>query len=134
TWTEADHPEAVGDADGWITFSLEQLCTAIAPTWASDGDPNALVEICLSSDGGTWTDVITVGAAVHDAGPPDRDNRFFADLSFADSASWVSYRALDGAGNLTSLPDLAFTAIDSTAGPVTADGVGADPAGNDVWA
>jgi uncharacterized protein YgiM (DUF1202 family) len=134
TWTEADHPDAVADSDGWITFSLEQPFTAIAPNWAGDGDSNALVEICLSSDGVTWTDVITVGAAVHDAGPPDRDNRIFADLTFADSESWVSYRAMDAAGNPTSLPDLSFTAIDSAAGPVTADGVGADPAGDDVWA
>jgi uncharacterized protein YgiM (DUF1202 family) len=133
TWTEADHPEITPDADGWITFSLEQAFSAIAPTWAGDGDPNALVQLSLSADGVAWTNVITVGAAVHDAGQPDRDNRYFADLTFADSASWLSYRALDSEGNLTTLPDLAFTAIDSRSGPLTADAVGADPTGEGVW-
>ena len=134
TWTEADHPEATPDADGWITFSLEQPFSAIAPTWAGDGDPNALVQLKLSSDGAIWTDVITVGAAVHDAGQPDRDGRFFADLTFADSATFVAYRPLAADGSSTNLPDLAFTAIDSRSGPVTADAVGAETGGDDVWA
>lgn len=134
TWTEADHPEAMPDADGWITFTLEQPFSAIAPNWAGDGDPNALVQIALSSDGASWTDIITVGAAIHDAGPPDRDNRYFADLTFADSASLVSYRALNADGSLTTLPDLAFSAIDSRSGPVAGDvAIGADTDEDGVW-
>ena len=94
TWTEADHPDVQPDGDGWITFALDAPFSALAPAWDAEGGSDALVEFAIGADGINWTDAVTVGAAISDAGPPDRDGRLFGDLTFADGATWVSYRAL----------------------------------------
>jgi len=133
TWTEADHPDVIPDPDGWITFQLEATFTAIAPNWAASGPASAIVQIALSSNGTTWTDPQSIGAAVHDAGQPDRDNRIFGALTFADNASWVLYRVLDAAGTPTTVPELAFACIDSQSGPLSIDAVGVESSGDGLW-
>ena len=133
TWVENEHLDATPDADGYRSFSLERPFTAIAPTWSNEAGADILIEFALSPDSATWTDFITVGEAIHDAGQPDRDGRGFGELQFADAASVVRYRALDSAGGIISVPGLAFVCIDSTAGPAVAEAVGGEIGRDGIW-
>src|SRR5262249_44138986 len=91
---------------------------AIAPHWGGDGDPSAQVEMRFSSDGATWSDSTTVGAASDSAAKADRDGRIFGQLAvLANGANYVEYRTLDGNGDPATLPSLAFTYLDATDGP-----------------
>jgi uncharacterized protein YgiM (DUF1202 family) len=134
TWVEAEHPDTLPDADGSRTIELEAPFSAIAPTWSGEAGDDVLVEIATSIDGVAWSDPVTVGEAIHDAGPADRDGRRFGELQFAEGASFVRYRALNSRGEVISVPGLAFTCIDSTAGPAWADAVGGEQdATTGVW-
>ena len=115
TWVEAEHPDVVPDPEtGLRTFELEAPFYAIAPTWSGEAADDVLVELSVSVDGSEWSDPVTVGEAVHDAGPPDRDGRRFGELQLAEGASYVRYRSLNSRGELITVPGLAFTCIDST--------------------
>jgi uncharacterized protein YraI len=134
TWVESEHPDLVPDPEtGLRTFELEAPFYAIAPTWSGEAADDVLVELSVSVDGSEWSDPVTVGEAVHDAGPPDRDGRRFGVLQFADGAAFVQYRALNSRGEVITVPGLAFTCIDSTDGPAFADAVGAEQTPGDLW-
>ena len=133
TWVEDEHPDVQPDPDGRRTFSLEMSFSAIAPTWNGEAGDDVLIEFALSPDGAIWTDPITVGEAIHDAGQPDRAGRRFGELQFADAASVVRYRALNSSGIVISVPGLAFVCIDSTAGPAVAEAVGAEVGPDRIW-
>lgn len=93
---------------------------AIAAHWAGSGPADGQVRFSLSFDGETWGDPVTVTVA-EDGRGDDRDDRYFSQLVVASGEQWVQYETLDGNGDATTLPDLVFTYIDSTAGPTTAD-------------
>ena len=133
TWVEVEHPGTNPDSAGYRVFSLEMPFTAIAPTWNFEAGTDVLIEFALSPDGQTWTDFVTVSEATHDAGQPDRDGRRFGELQFADSAAQVRYRARNGAGDIISVPGLAFVCIDSAAGPAVAEAVGGEIGPDGIW-
>lgn len=133
TWVEDEHGDVVPDGDGWRSFALEAPFHAVAPTWNGEAGGDVLVEIAVSIDGARWSDPVVVGEAVHDAGPLDRDGRRFGELIFADGASLVRYRAMDGSGQLISVQGLAFICIDSSAGPDWAEAVGAETERSELW-
>ena len=121
-WIEEDHVSEFATADAERSFTAEFPFTAIAPHWGAEGNPTAIVEIRVSADGQQWSDPVLVGEASADAGPPDRGGRHFGTLVLLDQpAIAVRYRALDAAGNPTTLPALAFTYLDATEGPSVND-------------
>ena len=107
-------------ATGPKEFQADIAFTAIAPHWAGTAPEGGQVSFSLSFDGETWGDPVTVGVA-EDGRGDDRDGRYFAQLVVAGGEQFVRYETLDASGNATTLPDLVFTYIDSTAGPTTAD-------------
>lgn len=114
-WVEADNRQPFSAASILSDFQTDFRFYAIAPHWGGDGDPSASVEMRFSSDGTTWSEPVTVGAASDSAARSDRDGRIFGQLAvLADGARHVRYRTLDASGNPTTLPSLAFTYIDAT--------------------
>jgi uncharacterized protein YgiM (DUF1202 family) len=94
---------------------------AAAPHWGGEGDPNATVQMSFSQDGQNWMDPISVGAATGDAGQPEADGRLYGHLVITDAANYIRYQAFDANGEVTQLPELAFTYIDAIGGPTIDD-------------
>lgn len=114
-------PDNVGGTDGHLQFQANFPFHAIAPHWPGETDFAASVELQTSADGERWSDPWVVGSAHTDAGPTDRDNRTFGELSFTDTSEYVRYRTLNADGTPQGLPGLEFTYIDATGGPSLGD-------------
>ena len=102
-------------------FQIDFAFSAIAPHWAGEAEPGAMVELSLSADGETWSDPVTIRQADAENGRPERDGRRFGQLVASPGASVVAYQSFDAAGNPTTLPDLAFAYIDASPGPTLAE-------------
>lgn len=114
-------PDNVGGNTGALWFEADFAFNAIAPHWPGETAFPAAIQIQLSNDGQSWSEAVVVGPAHTDAGPPDRDNRIYADLVFTEEASMVRYLPLDADGNVVSIPGLTFTYINAKAGPQLSD-------------
>ncbi len=102
-------------------FQTDFTFFAAAPHWSGNGDPNAIVQMSFSPDGENWLDPISVGAATGDAGQPEAGDRLYGHLVLTDAANFIRYQSFDSNGEVTQLPDLAFTYIDATGGPTIDD-------------
>lgn len=116
TWAESNGVGAAEPGTG-VVFKADFPFYAVGAHWGGDTDIAPLLEMSFSADGVSFSDPVTVGAAVEDAGRPERDGRVFSDLVFTDEARFVRYRSLDGAGEPVQLPDLAMTYINAASGP-----------------
>ncbi|MEJ7762888.1 MAG: SH3 domain-containing protein [Thermomicrobiales bacterium] len=118
TWVEADNAFRAADALS-DPFTLESTFPfyAVGAHWSGDVAFPVLVELAFSADGASFTDPVTVAAQEEDAGRPDRNGRYYADLAFADAARFVRYRTLDGNGEPAAVAGFALTYIDASPGP-----------------
>ncbi|MDQ3512144.1 MAG: SH3 domain-containing protein [Chloroflexota bacterium] len=118
TWVEADNAFRAADA---LTdpFTLEAAFPfyAVGAHWSGEVSFPVLVELAFSADGETFTDAVTVAAQEEDAGRPDRNGRYYADLAFAGGARFVRYRTLDGNGQPAAVAGFSITYIDASPGP-----------------
>lgn len=110
-------PEGVGGTGDAIEFTADHAFRAIAPHWAADPTIEGAVEISVSADGATWTDPVVIGPALADAGPADREGRVFGHLLMTSESWHARVRTLDANGEPATLPGLALTYIDASAGP-----------------
>ena len=118
TWVEEDNAfraaESLGDP-----FTLETAFPfyAVGAHWSGEVGFPVLVELAFSADGTTFTDPVTVSAQEEDAGRPDRNGRYYADLTFTGGTRFVRYRTLDGDGQPAAVAGFAMTYIDASPGP-----------------
>ncbi len=123
TWVEADQLGTFSAASTGesLSFQADLPFYAAAPHWSAEAAPGSSVEMSFSANGTDWTDSVAVYEAAEDAGQPELEGRRFGQLLAADGASYIRYQGIDPDGNATSLPGLAFTYIDATAGPTVDD-------------
>ena len=119
-WSEVQQLGLAQRADPaqFISFTADFPFYAVAPSWSSEGDPGAVVELMWSVDGISWSEPVWIGLDLHRG--PDRDGRNIGSLVGAPGASFLQYRTYDAAGNLTTLPGFEIDYIDATAGTTVA--------------
>ncbi len=120
TWSETGGTGSSDSGEG-VVFKADFPFYAVGAHWGGDTDLVPRLEMSFSADGVSFTEPVAVGAAVEDAGRPERDGRVFSDLVFTDEARFVRYRTLDDAGEPVQVPDLALTYINAAAGPTIDD-------------
>jgi uncharacterized protein YraI len=116
--SDAFQAASVGDTR---TFEAAYPFYALGAHW--DGSVGAwpVIEVSLSADGVNYSEVFPMVASLEDAGQPERDDRYYTALLFADGASFVQYRTVDIDGVPGEVADLQFTYIDATNGPWQGD-------------
>lgn len=132
-WVEAERLGETGlaDAAGFITAVTDFPFTAVGANWYGDVGAWPRVELQVSADGVTYTDLYTLSSTA-DEGPPDREGRIFTGLVCASGAQYIRYRVLDPDGYLASVPGFTLSYIDSSGGPSldsfpAIGGINADP-------
>jgi uncharacterized protein YgiM (DUF1202 family) len=116
TFSEADTLRASSVSEPY-TFEANFPFYAVGGHWDGGVTFRVLLELSFSADGVTYSEPVYVGAAEEDAGRPNRGNRHYSDLAFADAARFVRYRTLDGNGDPAQLSGFQLTYIDASAGP-----------------
>jgi uncharacterized protein YraI len=116
-WNEAEGFGLAQRADpaAYISFATEFPFNAVAPSWAAEGDPGAVVELLWSPDGVTWSEPLWIGKSSH-GGRPNRDGRHIGTLTPTPGGTFLQYRTYDGAGNLAALPGFELDYIDASVG------------------
>lgn len=111
---------SVGGGDGWTTFQTEFPFWAIGVGWDRSVGWWPAVDMQVSADGETWSDVFTL-VGRDDGGPVPADGRIYTDLYFADGEQHIRYRIRDAEDNPVTLDGFKITYIDPTDGPWEAD-------------
>lgn len=114
------------DGEGWSTLVTEFPCTAIGGSWSGAVGIWPLVDIRTSSDGSTYSDVVTLEADA-DLGRPELGDRTFTRLIFVAGATHIQFRTTDRNGKPVVVEGFGLTYIDASAGP-TFDSPAVDPA------
>ena len=137
TWSPDDAAFAAASAPGEpVVFETDFPITAAGASWDASVEFPVVIEVSFSNDGATFTEPVLTSAAAEDAGRPDRDGRWYADLAFADGHTYVRYRTLDADLAPAAVTGLTFHYVDASGGPysdaVGANALGADAVGADV--
>ncbi|HKG25823.1 MAG TPA: peptidoglycan recognition family protein, partial [Thermomicrobiales bacterium] len=122
---------SIAAAADYRTIKAKFAFYAVGGSWDGSFGTDAVLELSFSLDGRTYTDPITTGPAVVDAGRPERENRVFVNLVFTGRSRYIRYRVLDGNGTPVAAPDLQLVYIDATNGPSPRPaGVGSNDGGD----
>ncbi len=116
TFIEADTLRAASVNEPY-TFEANFPFYAVGGHWDGSVTFAVSLELSFSADGATFTDPVYVGSAEEDAGRPNRGDRHYSDLAFADGARFIRYRTLDANGDPAQLSGFQLTYIDASAGP-----------------
>lgn len=121
-WYQVDDPEAVlaADGEGFITIQADFPFTAVGGSWSGDVGVWPLVEIQISYDGVTYTDLFVLPADV-DTEQVERGGRTFTRLLFTNGERFIRFRTTDQNGNPVDVDGFGLTYIDASSGPVLAD-------------
>jgi len=117
-WYAIDQDSLVQAADdeGFTTIEAEFPFTAVGASWSGVLGTWPRVEIRLSPDGVTYSDIIVLVADV-DNGLPERDGRVFTRLAFSNGDSFIQYRVIDEDGDPVAIDSFGLTYIDASDGP-----------------
>jgi uncharacterized protein YgiM (DUF1202 family) len=117
-WYESEQLGAVGAAslDGPIIVETSFPFTAVGAHWDAAAGAWPVVQLQISYDGATWSDVFTLDVS-HDSGAQNSGDRYFTGLVCAEGATHIAYAVYDGNGNRAIAPEFALTYIDSSTGP-----------------
>ncbi|MGB3329497.1 MAG: SH3 domain-containing protein [Thermomicrobiales bacterium] len=112
---------AAASADGFQSWTADYPFYALGANWNGSVGTWPVIEVQVSVDGATWSDLIRVAANTEDGGRPTREDRLFTPLIFTNGESQVRYRTVDQDGNPGAVDGLSFTYIDATDGPWAKD-------------
>jgi uncharacterized protein YgiM (DUF1202 family) len=117
-WYEQEQLGAVGAAsfDDPVIVDTSFPYTAVGAHWSGEEGDWPVVQLQISYDGSTWSEVFTLTAS-HDEGDQSTSGRRFTGLVCAEGATHIAYAVYDSDGNRATVPGFALTYIDSSAGP-----------------
>lgn len=121
-WYADENTDAVNaaDVDGFVTIQADFPFTAVGASWNGDIGTWPLVEIQVSFDGITFSDLVVLPADV-DTDGIERNGRTFTRLLFTNGESVIRYRTTDQNGAPVAVDGFGLTYIDASAGPTLAD-------------